>query len=330
MAALGFSYWSLVWPPIAARILIAPAYWTISRLSPVPRLLDMGRELPAGLLSFSAFTTGNAVLNYIANNADYLLIGRMLDAHALGLYTFAYTKAFTFSKKVLATAAEVALPVYSAAADERERLERGFYKGLSLMLLLNVPLAGLMAALAPVLIPWLFGAQWLPAVLPFQILCFHVAVNALTSPTGSVTYAIGRPDIDFKVVALMVPFLVLAYAAGAQIAGIVGVAAAVSLVKSIASVAKVFWVFKILGWRWRTFFRHAVSSFAVAAIASVVAGLLLYKTAALSPYFRLIIAGAVFAFTFGTVSLLIQFSVVRQGVEILFPTFANRWPSLHR
>lgn len=328
MAALGFSYWSLVWPPVLAHLLIAPAYWGVSKLPLFPRFSFAGTERPKGLLSFGAFTTGNAFLGYLANNADYLLIGRMLDAQALGLYTFAYTKAFTFSKKVLATAAAVALPVYSAAAGDWERLQRGFFKGLSLMLLFNVPLAALLASLAPVLLPLVFGERWLPAVLPFQILCIHVAVNALTSPSSSVTYAIGRPDIDFKVVAGMVPILVAAYAVGAETAGIVGVAAAVAVVKSLTSFAKVFWIFKLLRWKWKTFFRYTFASFSTVAFAAVCGGSVLHITTAFSSALRLFLAATAFLVGFMVLSLFMQFSMLVQGMGVLFPSLENRWPFL--
>ncbi|MFZ5984799.1 MAG: oligosaccharide flippase family protein [Acidobacteriota bacterium] len=311
MAAMGFSYWSLVWPPVLAHFAIAPAYWVVSRQAPLPRFGFAPGERPRDLVSFSAFSTGNSLLGYVANNADYLLIGRMLDAEALGFYTFAYTKAFTFSKKVLATAGELALPVYAAAAQERERLERGFYKGLSLMLLVNVPLAGLLAALAPVLIPLVFGERWLPSVLPFQILCVHAAVNALTSPIDSVSYAIGRPDINFKIVSGMVAVLVAAYAVGAKAGGIVGVAVAVAAVKSAASIAKSLWVFRALGWNWFRFASLGGVSLAISLAAACAAGTVTFRIVDLPPVPALLFGGTAFLFVYLVGMAMMQRDVLR-------------------
>ncbi|MEP0775913.1 MAG: lipopolysaccharide biosynthesis protein [Acidobacteriota bacterium] len=271
MAALGYSYWSLVLPPIFASLIIAPLYWTFSKEAPVPRLLVPRGERLGNLLSFSTFTTGNSLLSYLANNADYLLVGRLLDAEALGFYTFAYTKAFTFSKKVLSTATDVALPLYAAAAGELRRLERGFTKGIAVMFLVNVPFSGLVAAFAPSLVPLVFGAQWGPSILPLQILCVSAAVNAITSPVDSVSYAIGRPDINCKVALCMVPILIVAYWVGATWAGILGVATAVATVKSGASLIKSYWVFRALRWNWLSFGLRAISAIGSAFGAAVVA-----------------------------------------------------------
>ncbi|MEW6217637.1 MAG: oligosaccharide flippase family protein, partial [Candidatus Bipolaricaulota bacterium] len=320
MAATGFSYWSLVWPPVLAHLLIAPVYWAVSKEAPLPRFLFPAGSRPRGLVSFGAYTTGNGLLGYLANNADYLLIGRMLDAQALGYYTFAYTKAFTFSKKVLATASEVALPVYAAAAQERERLERGFYKGLSLMLLVNVPLAGLLAALAPALIPLVFGERWSPAVLPFQILCAHVAVNALTSPIDSVSYAIGRPDINFKIVAGMVPVLVVAYAVGAKAGGIVGVAVAVGAVKSSASVAKSLWVFRALGWHWFRFAGLGAASLLSSLIAALAANLAASRSEALPPVLGFCLAGSAFLMVYLAGMATLRSDILREAARLLTGT----------
>lgn len=268
MAAAGYSYWSLVWPPVLSSLFIAPAYWYFSRLSPWPSLCRGAAELPKGLLSFSGFTSGNALIGYIVNNADYLLVGRLLQAEALGLYTFAYTKAYALSKRVLAGASAVALPVYAAAKEDAERLRRGFYKGLTIMLTINVPLAIFAAGAAPELIPLLFGERWLTAVVPFQILSLHVAVNAVTSPVDSATYAIGRPDIAFKVAMLMVPILLAGYYIGAQTAGIVGVAIAVTTVKSFASLVKVSVVLRILGWKQKEFLKNVLPTFFIALVAA--------------------------------------------------------------
>jgi O-antigen/teichoic acid export membrane protein len=54
------------------------------------------------------------------------------------------------------------------------------------------PALVLLAVLAPVLVPWLFGPDWEPAVLPTQILAGAGAATVVIDAVGSVLMASGR------------------------------------------------------------------------------------------------------------------------------------------
>lgn len=318
LAAMGMGYWSLVWPPVVTNLMVAPVAWIVSRELPLPHFAAASSSYPRGLVAFGGFSTGNALVGYIANNADYLLIGRLLGAEALGFYTFAYTKAYGLSKRVLAAAGEVALPVYAAVSEEKERLQRGFYKGLSAVTLANVPLMGMLAAMAPVLIPVVFGNRWQASVLPFQILCVHVAVNSLTSPIDAVSYAIGRPDIAFKVTAGLVPFLVISYVVGAHFGGIIGVAVAVAAAKSTASIAKTVFVFRVLQWRWRRFGSCAGLSICCALMAAAAAASIIGHLAQMGPLIALPVGALVYATLYLGGMVVFQRDVLESGLSLLF------------
>src|SRR5207247_2287574 len=58
-----------------------------------------------------------------------------------------------------------------------------------------VPLLAAFVALAPVAVPWVFGSEWKPAVVPAQIMAVAGIGNALVTGTGPLLISIGRPGI---------------------------------------------------------------------------------------------------------------------------------------
>ena len=68
-------------------------------------------------------------------------------------------------------------------------------KANSAIALLAWPLMAGAVALAGDLIPVVFGAQWLPAVVPFQVLCGLMAVQAVAATANTVLMAHGRADL---------------------------------------------------------------------------------------------------------------------------------------
>jgi O-antigen/teichoic acid export membrane protein len=139
--------------------------------------------LPAGLASF---------LNAAARNVDYAILGARLNPAQVGLYWRAYALGVDSQSKLSGVMMQLALPVYSRAAD-LDDMRRLRFRVTRLHATGILPLLALLIALAPVAVPWVFGAPWEPAVVPTQILAVGGMAAALGSGTGSFVLAAGRP-----------------------------------------------------------------------------------------------------------------------------------------
>ena len=62
-----------------------------------------------------------------------------------------------------------------------------------LIAILTFPLLAVLAITAPELVPWLFGAEWTPAVVPMQILAVGGASTLVIDAVGVALMASGRP-----------------------------------------------------------------------------------------------------------------------------------------
>lgn len=112
-----------------------------------------------------ALGTGQAVfftnvVNWTLNNLDRVLIGRLLNAHALGLYNVAYNLA-TLPNNLLLGALQ---PAFFAAGarlqDQRERLGNVFLQMVATVLVLGVPAFVFLALISADLVRLLYGPAW--------------------------------------------------------------------------------------------------------------------------------------------------------------------------
>ena len=313
LAFVGFGVWSLVAAQFSAPVVVALLAW---RLIPVRLGVDVSaaKRWSREILSFGRFATGNSIVNYLVHNLDYLLIGRLLPTAQLGFYYFAFEKSRVFSRSVLGLYSNLALPVYSRLNPDREKIRRAYRTATAATVFLIAPIVTFLAVHAGLVIPLVFGEKWTPSVIVFQIFSVHVVVNALTSGIGSVFYAVGRPDISFRIVRWIVAPLGIAYLVGAQLAGIFGVALAVAVIKSAFSLIKLGVCFRFLQWKWVPTLRPAL----VVIVCATASGLFSFGFGELvlpaSDWARLFLVAAAYGLVF-TVS---QLTVNRSGLTMIW------------
>lgn len=159
-------------------------------------------------------------------NVDYAIIGAQLNAAAVGFYYRAFQLGVDYQGKLSAIVVRLAFPLYSRTPN-LEEMRRLRSRIVRVQAALIFPLLAMFIALAPVLVPWLFGARWEPAVVPAQILAVAGMANAVGVVTGPLILAAGhaRPLLAFNLGSLA------AYALAVYLAapfGLVAVSATVT------------------------------------------------------------------------------------------------------
>jgi lipopolysaccharide exporter len=125
-------------------------------------------------------------------NCDYAIVGARLGAQQAGFYFRAYTLGVEYQKKVSSIMGTVGLPVL---ARTRNSEEMGTLRGQMVCVLTVVlfPCLALLALVAPVAVPWVFGEEWRPAVQPTQLLAIGGAATIVIDAVGTTLMASGRP-----------------------------------------------------------------------------------------------------------------------------------------
>ena len=188
MAILGYGAWALAIGQMAQVVSRTLALLAVRRpaFALVPRVKESKELLRTGL-GFSAGQIGN----YVATQVDYLVVGRYLGAEALGIYNRAYQFLLLPAQLFGTVTSSVLFPTIASIQDQPERVARAYLRALGLIAMLTLPTSGALAILAPELVGFLLGPNWLAMIVPFQILVLTLIFRTSYKISDAVTLAMG-------------------------------------------------------------------------------------------------------------------------------------------
>jgi O-antigen/teichoic acid export membrane protein len=189
---------------------------------------------------FGAFAALAAVTGTLYKNVDYAILGARLSPQEVGYYWRAYQLGIEYQSKFSGIVFRLALPLFSRAGGHAEmRRLRGKMARIHTIVL--YPVLTTLIALAPEVVPLLFGAQWERSVFATQILAVVGMGAVAVVGTSSLMIAAGKPHVLFRF------FLVLlvGYAAVVTVAsgyGLHAVVVAVAVYELILRAAQLFFL----------------------------------------------------------------------------------------
>jgi PST family polysaccharide transporter len=207
LALAGAGAWSLVLGYVAGTAAMTTTLWALVPWRPhfKPRR-DHLREL----LGFGGALTGVSLAGAIIGNADRLLIGRVLGAAPLGLYSLASRLPELLIINLSVVAGQVLFPAFAAV--DRESLHQAFLASLRYAAMVALPLAAFMFVLAEPLVLAAFGDQWLDATGVMQLFVVYAVASPITLVCGTVFKARGKGGMLMKLAIFQVVLIVPAVA----------------------------------------------------------------------------------------------------------------------
>jgi O-antigen/teichoic acid export membrane protein len=201
----------------------------------------------------------------IYTSADAVMLTHFKGEAAAGLYSVPYKLTFAFQFVPMAFTAAFYPAMSRAWAADRKALGDLFYKALWALMLIAAPIAAGIAALAPELVDFVYGKDYLPSVLAVQLLILCVLPVFLDFPIGSLLNATDRQMTQTKLMGMATVVSVALNLALIPSFGLLGVVVA-SLVSHVALLVGGFIaVGKFLEW-------PALAFLGLAARASLAAG----------------------------------------------------------
>ena len=163
----------------------------------------------------SAVGTGRTVfitnvVNWILNNLDRILIGRLLNAHALGLYNMAYNLATMPNSLLLGALQPAFLAAGARLQDQPERLGKAYLQMMATVFVLVVPAFVFLCLVSSDLVRLFYGPKWADAAWVLGALFISMPAYVIWGLSTPVLWNTGRKHYEF---ALQLP-LVLAGAWG--------------------------------------------------------------------------------------------------------------------
>ncbi len=172
MALMDCGVWSLVGQQLAGEAAGAVFLWSMSTYRPGLKFsMPHFRELFG--ISSSVFAT--SILWYFSSRLDQLVIGRFFGTPMLGIYSIAGKIPGLASMITQQPLAIVSLPSLSRVQTDHARMRQAISQGMELNAVISFAVFVGLAAVAPELVPFLFGAKWAGATA----LCSWLSLSAL-------------------------------------------------------------------------------------------------------------------------------------------------------
>lgn len=194
MAYLGYGVWSL----IAAQISQIGFNALTSYFSHRHPIWPLVAPKNCRFLRFGAAITLNNLTSWGISNLDTAVIGRHFDTATLGVYNRAFGLVNMPMHAFTSSIQSVLFSAYSKSQGNQKVLQRTFLASINIMALVFFPVYAAMAAIPELIIPTLYGDQWLAAISLTPPLCLALAINSMLAMCGPVLSAIGRPQLELK------------------------------------------------------------------------------------------------------------------------------------
>ncbi len=186
---------------LAAMVLL----WSLVPITPIR--IRSTAEISV-LLRFGGKVALIRILGSFRSTFDYIVVGAVLGATALGYYGMAYKLPELGIENVLWIVTSIALPAYARAYTlGRAVVVAAMLRATRLLTLYGLAVGTTLAVLARDAVPLLFSAQWQPAVVPMMLIAVSLGLMSVAWASGDAFAALGRPGtlvlLDVPATALM-------------------------------------------------------------------------------------------------------------------------------
>lgn len=187
-ALLGWGVWALVAGQIAQNVVKTGLLVSVQP----PRLRSLPeRRAFEDLMYFGGGFTLGKIANQLAQQGDYLMVGRFLGPTALGYYGRAYNLMSAPSAGFATILDYVLFPAMALVQEQTDRLAAAYRRGAALIALVVVPASTALILLAPEVIHVVLGPKWTNVIAPFQILAAGMLFRTSSKLSDTLTRATG-------------------------------------------------------------------------------------------------------------------------------------------
>lgn len=173
LALRGAGYWALICGFVVESALRACIFCVTSK----PAVRRGSLKHARTLLTYGSGVTVARIANIAATQGDNLIVGSVLGASSLGLYSRAYALMSLPAMLVGQVVSRVMLPVLAQMSDASVRLERAFRSGLALIVLVTMPASLVCVLYAREILSVTLGSQWVGASDAFAVLGASLAAR---------------------------------------------------------------------------------------------------------------------------------------------------------
>ncbi len=170
------SPYSLIWGLIAG--VICELIFSHIVIKPRPRLVFHSEKIRY-VLSRGKWMTFTGLMDYLYQNGDNIVVGRLLGTGPLGFYQASYQYATAPVTEVSNILSRVAFPVFVKINNDKKRLHTAFLKMIATISLVVVPFGILLMIFSRQIILILLGPNWIEAAPLLAVLALVGIVRSI-------------------------------------------------------------------------------------------------------------------------------------------------------
>lgn len=196
LAINGFGVYALVYAALTNTFIGTIINLLIGMKEHRPSLMYKHQEITP-MISFGMFQIGERSINYFNSQFDVILVGKLLGAEVLGIYSIAKNLAIRPAEIINPIVTKVTFPIMAKVQNDTLRLKSIYLKTINYLSSVNFSIYVLLAVVAEPIILILFGEKWSDSIIILQILSVYGALRSIGNPIGYLLLSKGRADLGF-------------------------------------------------------------------------------------------------------------------------------------
>lgn len=235
-----WGYLSIAYMTLTQAIVQTLLYWILCNWR--PNAFKLTKQIKH-YINFGAGITGFNTINYFSRNLDNILIGKLIGASALGLYSRAYQLLMLPISQIRDPLNAVGIPALSTLNEQPEKYRTYYKEFLFLFAFFSMPAVVLLFICAEPLILLILGSKWISAAPIFRLLAVTALIQPIASTRGMILISTGQSKRYFKWGIWNAVAVIFAFVAGIQW-GVTGVAVGYALANYVILVPSLQFCFK--------------------------------------------------------------------------------------
>lgn len=254
LALNGAGVWSLVFNSVAGLVIVMPQYFYTTKWFPK---LRFSKKSFKDIFGFGVFTTGTKLIGTINGQIDYLIVGKLLGASSLGLYSFAFLLTSIARSQIIQLIEKVIYPLFSKYQDDPKALKGYYLKVMKSTIYIIYPLMFGIILFSEYFVPILFGNKWNEAIPVINLLSFGVIVSTIVSSSGVLIRSSGKPKLELKIATIIsLLFFLPSILIGAYFFGLEGAAIGYIVAMVAKTILLIYLMKRIIGIKYQEIFSN--------------------------------------------------------------------------
>lgn len=191
---------------------------------PLPKL-NFSTKLARKVVRRGAWLTLAGMFNYIFENGDDFVVGKLVSTSALGVYQVGYKVSTLPLTEIANVFNRVGFPIFAKISDDKTRLKKAYLKSTLVVSLVSIPFGMFLYIFSETIVNIILGTGWSEVVPVIRVLALFGVIRAISGPSYSLYLSVKKQQYLFfynllSIAALGVTIVPLTKSYGAVGAGL--------------------------------------------------------------------------------------------------------------